>query len=70
MPLLTSLSIRLIQEIKDLYNAENQLVQALPKMADAANDPLLREAFFTHFEETKIHSLQPMIPNEFQFHAT
>jgi len=52
---LTSLNVLLIQEIKDLYNAENQLVKALPKMAKAAVDPALKEAFATHLEETKVH---------------
>ncbi|MFT4177700.1 MAG: ferritin-like domain-containing protein [Luteolibacter sp.] len=45
----------LVHSIKDLYSAETQLVKALPKMAKAANDPALREAFETHLEETKIH---------------
>jgi ferritin-like metal-binding protein YciE len=55
MPKLTSLEILLAQEIKDLYSAENQLVKALPKMAKAATDPALKEAFTTHLEETKVH---------------
>jgi ferritin-like metal-binding protein YciE len=40
-------------ELKDLYNAENQLVKALPKMAKAASSPELRRAFERHLEETK-----------------
>lgn len=55
MPKLTSLNVLLIQEIKDLYSAENQLVKALPKMAKAANDANLKKAFTTHLEETKVH---------------
>lgn len=55
MPKLTSVEILLAQEIKDLYSAENQLVKALPKMAKAASDPALKEAFTTHLEETKVH---------------
>ncbi len=55
MPKLTSLNVLLVQEIKDLYNAENQLVKALPKMAKAASDPALKEAFTTHLGETKVH---------------
>ncbi len=55
MPKLISLNVLLIQEIKDLYNAENQLVKALPKMAKAASDSALKEAFTTHLEETKVH---------------
>jgi ferritin-like metal-binding protein YciE len=42
-------------EIADLYSAENQLVQALPKMAAAATDDELREAFRHHLEETRDH---------------
>ncbi len=44
-----------VDELKDLYSAENQLVKALPKMAKAASDPELRKAFVTHLEETKGH---------------
>jgi ferritin-like metal-binding protein YciE len=40
-------------ELKDLYNAENQLLKALPKMAKAASSPDLRRAFERHLEETK-----------------
>ena len=42
-----------IDELKDLYSAENQLVKALPKMAKAAAAPELREAFENHLQETK-----------------
>ena len=42
-------------QLKDLYSAETQLIAALPKMAKAANDPKLREAFEGHLEETKTH---------------
>ncbi|HLH02711.1 MAG TPA: ferritin-like domain-containing protein [Bryobacteraceae bacterium] len=45
----------LVEELQDLLHAENQLVKALPKMAKAARDPKLREAFQTHLEETKGH---------------
>lgn len=43
----------LIEELKDLYSAENQLVKALPKMAKAATAPELRAAFEEHLEVTK-----------------
>jgi ferritin-like metal-binding protein YciE len=43
----------LIDELKDLYSAENQIVKALPKMAKAASSPELRRAFERHLEETK-----------------
>ena len=45
----------LTQEIKDLYNAETQLVKALPKMAKAATSPELKKGIQTHLEETKVH---------------
>ena len=44
-----------IDELKDLYNAENQLVKALPKMAKAASNEQLREAFESHLEQTRGH---------------
>lgn len=43
----------LIDELKDLYSAENQLVKALPKMAKAATNPKLKQAFESHLRETK-----------------
>jgi ferritin-like metal-binding protein YciE len=43
----------LVDEIRDLYNAEKQLIKALPKMAKAATNDELREAFETHLEETQ-----------------
>lgn len=43
----------LIQEIKDLYSAETQLVKALPKMAKAASDERLKEAFQKHLAQTQ-----------------
>ncbi|HEV8605139.1 MAG TPA: ferritin-like domain-containing protein [Tepidisphaeraceae bacterium] len=52
---LNSLQDLFIEDLKDLYNAETQLVKALPKMAKAANDPDLKEAFETHFAETEGH---------------
>ena len=44
-----------IDELKDLYNAENQLVKALPKMAKKASAPELKRAFQDHLEQTKGH---------------
>ncbi|SRR5579885_2947320 len=41
------------EQLKDIYNAETQLVKALPKMAKAATADGLREAFTTHLEETR-----------------
>jgi len=45
----------LIDELQDIYNAENQLVKALPKMAKAAVNAKLKSGFLTHLEETKGH---------------
>jgi ferritin-like metal-binding protein YciE len=43
----------LVDEIRDLYNAEKQLVKALPKMAKGAESDELREAFEQHLQETE-----------------
>jgi ferritin-like metal-binding protein YciE len=45
-----------IDELKDLYNAENQLIKALPKMAKAASSSELRQGFEKHLEQTKVHA--------------
>jgi len=42
-------------QLKDLYSAENQLIDALPKMVKNAHDEKLRKAFKDHLEETKTH---------------
>ena len=42
-----------IDELKDLYSAEKQLIKALPKMAKAATSPDLKQAFETHLEQTR-----------------
>jgi len=44
-----------IDELKDIYNAENQLVKALPKMAKAANSEELRTGFEEHLVQTRGH---------------
>ena len=43
----------LIDNLQDLLHAEMQLVEALPKMAQAAHHPKLREAFEKHLEQTE-----------------
>jgi ferritin-like metal-binding protein YciE len=43
----------LLDELRDIYDAEKQLVRALPKMAKAASSEQLRVAFEKHLEETK-----------------
>jgi len=42
-----------IDELRDTYDAERQLTKALPKLAKAATNPKLREAFESHLEETQ-----------------
>ena len=42
-------------QLQDLYDAEIQLTEALPKMADAATSSDLRNAFNTHLMETREH---------------
>jgi ferritin-like metal-binding protein YciE len=49
-----SLEKLFVDELKDIYSAESQLIRALPKMAKAASSPVLREAFESHLEETKV----------------
>jgi ferritin-like metal-binding protein YciE len=44
-----------VKELSDIYSAEKQIVQALPKMAKAASFPELRRAFENHLEQTKGH---------------
>ena len=44
-----------IDQLRDLYSAETQLIKALPKMAEAATLPTLKDAFLGHLEETKGH---------------
>jgi ferritin-like metal-binding protein YciE len=44
-----------IDELKDIYSAESQLVKALPKMAKAAASDELRSGFEEHLEQTKGH---------------
>ena len=43
------------EELQDLYDAERQLLQALPRMADAARGDALRAALSSHLEETRTH---------------
>jgi ferritin-like metal-binding protein YciE len=43
----------LVDELRDMYSAENQLVKALPKLAKGAKNPKLKSLFALHLEETK-----------------
>src|ERR1700687_3495698 len=44
-----------VDELKDLFSAETQLLRALPKMAKAASSDELRTGFEKHLEQTKVH---------------
>ena len=50
-----TLQAKLVDEVRDLYHAEKQLIKALPKMAKGATHEDLREAFEAHLEETREH---------------
>ncbi len=60
MPVFTSnefnsLNDLFVNQIEDLYDAENRLTKALPKMAEAANSSQLKQAFQQHLTETQGH---------------
>jgi ferritin-like metal-binding protein YciE len=44
-----------VHQLQDIYYAEQQLVKALPKMADKATEKQLKQGFLTHLDETKTH---------------
>jgi ferritin-like metal-binding protein YciE len=50
-----NLSDLLYETLKDIYFAEKQILTALPKMAQAAQSPELKEAFETHRDQTEDH---------------
>ena len=52
---LNSLEDVLREQVEDLLSAENQLVKALPKVAQAAHTPELKQAFESHLDETRGH---------------
>ena len=52
---LSSLEDLLVEELKDLYSAETQLLKALPKMAKAATSKALKRGFETHWKQTERH---------------
>jgi ferritin-like metal-binding protein YciE len=45
----------LVEELKDLYSAENQLTKALPKVAKNSSDPQLKKVIESHLKETEGH---------------
>ncbi len=44
-----------VEQLRDLYNAEQQLTEALPQLVEAASHSELRQAFESHLEETREH---------------
>ncbi|HEX6967152.1 MAG TPA: ferritin-like domain-containing protein [Gemmatimonadaceae bacterium] len=54
MPL-ESLKSLYVDQLRDLYNAENQILAALPKMAQRSSHPELKNAFQQHEQVTKTH---------------
>src|SRR5579863_2740521 len=54
MARVTTMEELFLDEIRDLYDAEKQLMDALPEMADAASSADLRSAFEEHLEQTGI----------------
>jgi len=53
MPKLSSLDDLLVHEMQDIYNAEGQILKALPKMVKAASNPDLKRAFEEHRVQTE-----------------
>ena len=56
MPKINSLETLLIDQLRDLYSAETQIAQALPKLAEAATTPDLKQGFYLHLEQTREHA--------------
>jgi len=52
---MSDLKSLLVEQLQDLYDAEQQITRALPKMASAANDEELKTAFQEHLEQTRGH---------------
>jgi ferritin-like metal-binding protein YciE len=55
MATMNSLQSLYVHQLKDLYSAEKQILEALPKMAQAASSPDLRKAFEQHLEQSRTH---------------
>ncbi|WP_295813818.1 ferritin-like domain-containing protein [uncultured Deinococcus sp.] len=56
MTTLKTLKDLYVEQLRDLYSAETQLVQALPKMAAAATDPTLKQGFERHLDQTRVQA--------------
>jgi len=52
---LTTLNDLFVEQLADLHSAETQLIDALPKLASAASNDELKQAFQHHLEETRDH---------------
>jgi ferritin-like metal-binding protein YciE len=52
----TTLHELFLEQLKDLYSAETQLIEALPKMAAAAHTPALKKGFEDHLKQTEEHA--------------
>lgn len=52
----TTLHELFLEQLKDLYSAETQLIEALPQMAEAAHAPELKKGFESHLKQTKEHA--------------
>lgn len=55
MTTIPSLHALLVDELKDLFHAEHQLLKALPKMAKAATNTQLKAGFKAHLSQTRVH---------------
>jgi len=56
MSKITTLQEVFVDQLKDLFSCESQLIKALPKMAKAATAPDLKKGFLAHLEQTKEHA--------------
>jgi ferritin-like metal-binding protein YciE len=56
-----------VHQLQDIYYAEQQLVKALPKMAEKATDQQLKQGFLAHLDETKTHVQR--LEQVFQMHG-
>ena len=71
MAKITSLHEVFVDQIKDLYSAETQIIKALPKLAKAATSPELKKGFLDHLEQTKEHAARlETIGEELDFKPT
>lgn len=53
MPRVTNLKDLFVHELRDLYSAENKILQSLPKLEESASTPELKDAFRVHRDQTE-----------------